>query len=177
MAIQPDFTAEVRYATQNILTLTDVSGGTDPAITKRRVTLQLANGSYLLLAGITSTNPNTSYFQWDYSVSFIDLNVLNQDYALNITSTWLNSSNVVLYTLAKEFCLQTYNPFGNLQVIKSLASNPSLINDQNWFLNKVKLTVAIDDANNAISLGSDIQSSQAAIGRGQAILNNSQFNF
>lgn len=169
MAISPNFTASVTYSTQGVLNIVDTSTGSDSAISSRRVTLQLDDGTYLTTSGTTS-NIVLARFAWSYSVSFIDLNVLDRDYAINITVEWLNSSNVVLYTKALVFDFTTYSNFGNLQVLKTLASNPPLIDDPNFFLSKIKLTVGIDDANNAISLGTDIGSSQAALDRCKFLL-------
>lgn len=169
MAITPNFTASVNFSSPRILSLVDSSTGSDNAISARRVTLQLSDGTYLTTSG-TTTNIVTARFAWSYSVSFIDLNVLDRDYAINITVEWLNSSNVVLYTKALVFDFTTYSEFGNLQILKYLASNPSLIDDANFFLNKIKLTVGIDDANNAISLGTDIGSSQSALDRCKFLL-------
>ncbi len=177
MAITPNFTASVTFASPSILSLTDSSTGSDNAISQRRVFLQQFDGSYLLLSGVSTTNPITGYFPWDYSVSFIDLDVLNRDYALNIIVQWLNSSNVVLYTKALVFDFTTYSQFGNLKYIKALASNPSLIDNPNFFNSKIQLTVAIDDADNAISLGSDIASSQAALDRAYKLIHNHKLFF
>lgn len=176
MALTPLFECAVSYANRSILKITDTSTGSDNAISARRVTLQLSDGTYLTTSG-TTTNIVTARFAWSYAVSFIDLNVLDRDYAINITVEWLNSSNVVLYTKALVFDFTTYSEFGNLQGLKTLASNPDIINDANFFLNKIKLTVGIDDANNAISLGTDIGSSQAALDRCKRLLDNKTLFF
>jgi len=169
MAISENFSVAVSYANKNVLKITDTSTGSDSSISARRITLQLSDGTYLTTSG-TTRNIVLARFAWSYSVSFIDLNVLDRDYAINITVEWLNSSNVVLYTKALVFDFTTYSNFGNLQVLKTLASNPPLIDDPNFFLSKIKLTVGIDDANNAISLGTDIGSSQAALDRCKFLL-------
>lgn len=177
MALTPNFTASVDLATATILYLEDSSTGSDGAITQRRVRLQLANGTYLLTGGQTTTNTTTGIFPWNYSVSFLDLNVLNRDYALAITVEWLNVSNTVIYTKLLEFDFTCNSSFGNLALIKNLAANPSLVLDQNWFYNKIQLTVAIDDANNAITFGSDVASSQAALDRASYLLSNQLYFF
>ena len=103
MALSENFTASVDFATQNLLHLQDVSTGSDSAVTSRRVYLTKSDGTYLVPQGTL-----TDYIVWSYSVSFIDINVLDRDYALNITVEWLNSANVALYTKVYVYDFTTY---------------------------------------------------------------------
>lgn len=167
MPIIPNFTASVNYSTNNILHLEDTSTGTDVAIAKRRVTLQKSDGTYLVTSGTTTT-----YMDWSLSFNFIDLNVLDRDYALNITVQWLNSSNTVLYTKTLLFDFTTYSELFYYSLTQYQTANPNIINDTKFYTNKLKLRTCIDEANQAISVGSDIQSSQAALNRAKFFIDN-----
>jgi len=167
MPITPNFTASVNYSTNNILHLEDTSTGSDVAINKRRVTLQKADGTNLVTSGTTTT-----YMNWSLAFSFIDLNVLDRDYALNIVVEWLNVSNVVLYTKSLEFNFTTYSELFYYNLTQYQTSNPTVVNDSKFYTNKLKLRTCIDEANQAITVGSDIQSSQAALNRAKYFLDN-----
>lgn len=172
MALNPNFTASVSFATQNLLHLEDTSTGTDVLVAKRRVYLTKSDGTFLVPTG-TSTN----YIAWDYSVSFIDINVLDRDYALDITVEWLNSANVVLYTKVYSFDFTTYSNFFHYYLTQSQASNPNIISDNNYWYNKFKLLVNIKDADNAIAYGSDIGNAQAALDKAYYLQTNQNLFF
>lgn len=176
MALTPNFTASVDFATKTYLHLEDTSTGSDGAIIYRLIRLELFDGTYLLLNGATTTNTTTAEFNWDYSVSFIDLNVLNIDYAFAIAVEWLNISGTVLYTKLLDFPINTNAQEFNLKLTKYGAS-VDLTKDYNYTLNKMRLVVGIDNSNNAISLGSDIASSQAALNDCKKLIDNPKVFF
>ena len=167
MALSENFTASVDFATQNLLHLQDVSTGSDSAVTSRRVYLTKSDGTYLVPQGTS-----TDYIVWSYSVSFIDINVLDRDYALNITVEWLNSANVALYTKVYVYDFTTYSNFFHYYLTQTQASKPNIINDNNFWYNKLKLLVNIKDADNAIAYGSDIGNAQAALDKAYGLIHN-----
>ena len=167
MALSENFTASVSFATQNLLHLVDTSTGTDSLVVSRRVYLTKADGTYLVPQGTS-----TDYITWSYSVSFIDINVLDRDYALDITVEWLNSAGVALYTKVYAFDFTTYSNFFHYYLTQTQASKPNLINDNNFWYNKLKLLVNIKDADNAIAYGSDIGNAQAALDRAYYLMTN-----
>jgi hypothetical protein len=83
MAFINSFTAEQLYATPTILRVTDTSTGSDTDINARRVYLRQANGQYLVPQGTT-----TDYIEWAIGTNYIDIDVLNVDYALEIKVQW-----------------------------------------------------------------------------------------
>lgn len=166
MALTVSFTASVNYSSPSVLTLTDTSTGTDNTITTRRVYLQKADGTYLVPTGTT-----TNYIVWDYSVSFIDIDVLDVDYALSIVIDWL-AGTTIEYTDNKLFAFTTYSEQFYYYLTQTQSSLPKIIDDSPYYSNKLKLRVNIDEAVQAIALGSDIQSSQAALDRAKYLIDN-----
>ena len=172
MPFAQNFSASVNFATPTLLSLLDTSIGTDNAIASRRIYLTKADGTYLVPQG-TSTN----FIAWSYSVSFIDIDVLDRDYALNVTVQWLNSANVVLYTKVQVFDFTIYSSFFHYYLTQTQASQPNIINDNNFWYNKLKLLVNIKDADNAIAYGSDVGNAQAALNRAYDLINNQNLFF
>jgi len=166
MAITPNFTASVNFSSPRILSLTDTSTGTDGTLTTRRVYLQKADGTYLVPTGTT-----TNYIVWNYAVSFIDIDVLDIDYALSIEIRWMAGSTEQ-YTDSKLFDFTTYSENFYYQLTQYQSSIPKLVDDSGYYLNKLKLRVCIDEANQAISLGGDVKSSQAALDRAKYLIDN-----
>lgn len=172
MPIVPLFNVSQTIGNPSIITLTDVSTGTDVAITQRRVLLQESNGNYLVPAGTT-----TSYVQWSYLEPSISINALDKDYALYITVQWLNVTNNVLYTKTTLYEFSLYNRTFSYSLVRRQASIPTIINDTNWLNNKIWLRVSLEDAVEAISLGGDISASQNCLDNATNLRINSNFYF
>lgn len=169
MPIVPNFTAVQSASDYTEITVTDTSTGSDSNITQRRLYFIQANGSYL----ITDAAINEEYFEWDYADASITIaDLIDKDYALNVKVEWLDVSNTVLYT---KTILNGYNAYENAylySLTNAQASNPTLINNANFYLNKIALRVNVDDATQAIELGGDIYSAQASYDRGTNIKDN-----
>jgi len=174
MAIIPSFTAIQSSSVLSTLTVTDTSTGTDILITQRRVYLIQANGDFL----VNSDAVNEQYFAWDYADTSIDItDILDVDYAIYVRVDWLNVSDTVLYT---ETVLNGYPGYEEnflYGLTGAQTSNPSLINNANYYLSKMTLRVQVDDATQAITQGGDIFSAQAAYNRGMYLVNNPQTFF
>ena len=78
------FTAEQLYSSPTTLRITDTSTGSDSNINARRVYLRQANGEYLVPTGTT-----TNYIEWAIGTNYIDIDVLNVDYSLEIKVEWI----------------------------------------------------------------------------------------
>ena len=89
MSFNPSFTAKQLYATPRILRVTDTSTGSDANILGRRVYLRKDDGTYLVPNGTT-----TDFIAWDIFNSFIDIDVLNIDYALEVKVDWIDDSDL-----------------------------------------------------------------------------------
>lgn len=170
MPLVPNFSATQSLGSNGLITLTDTSTGSDSGLTTRRVYIRTSNGTYLVQSGTT-----TSYELWALPLATaITLNVLSQATAASIRVDYMTNSTVTYTkTILWDFDLQLYLAGYNLT--RSALSNPSIVQDQNYYANKMKLIVDIDDSENAVSLGGDIVNAQSALDRGTYLVNNAQY--
>ena len=103
MPLTPSFTVQQNSGDPSLLLFTDTSVGSDVSVTKRRIFLLQANGTYLVPSGVT-----TDYIDWALADTTKSLDVLSADTALQITVQWLSSTNVVLYTVTTAFGFSAY---------------------------------------------------------------------
>jgi len=161
------FTASQTIGLPSIVTLTDAHVGTDVLVTQRRAFLQTAAQTYLVPSGTT-----TDYVQWALADTSISIDALPQDYALNITVQWLNVTNDVLYTKTILYDFTMYSETFYYGLTQQQTSSPNIVNDQNYYNNKMILRCSIDEANQAVTYGSDIFSSQSALDRAAFLIAN-----
>lgn len=144
----------------------DTSTGSDVAVTKKRIFLQRADGTYLVPAGTT-----TNYIET--TASALDLDVLEEDGALSITTQWLNVSSAVLYeTDPSIYCFSLYARQELFNLSKAQAANPKLMGDGEYWLNKVKFFGLVASAENAASVGADIYASQLLLDKAADLIDN-----
>lgn len=171
MALTPNFSASQTIGEPGKINLSDISTGSDAAIVSRRVYIEDANGDYLVETGTT-----TDYEVWDYADSSITLDVLTQDTAANITVQWLSVSGIVLYTktILYEFSLNGDQFLLNLTLaqISSNINSAGLSYNNTFYLNKMKVYVALNDAANAVEIGNNIAAAQAALNRSTDLISN-----
>lgn len=172
MPIVPLFTASQTIGQAAIITLNDTSTGSDAAITSRAVFLQKQDGTYLVPAGTL-----TNYIVWPYANPTISINALLADMALVITVNWLNVSGTVLYTKSNLYVFTLYEEQFDYTLISTQVADQNKVNDTYYYMNRIKLRIAINDAKNAVSLASSITDSQAACDRGMYLVNNSSLFF
>ncbi len=165
------FAASQTIGFPNIITLTDQHVGTDAAVTGRKVYLTTAAGTYLVPSGTS-----TDYVLWAIANSSINLDVLTTDMALNIRVDWIDVSNNVLYTKTILFDFTMYSETFYYGLTQNQTSYPNIVDDTNYYNNKMKLRCSIDEANNSVTYGSDIYSSQSALDRAAYLIAN-QNNF
>lgn len=169
MALTPNFsTAQIIGLPQNIV-FVDESTGSDVAITERRILLQQYNGDYLVPSGTL-----TNYIVWPLGVSssIMIQDVLPVDMALNITVLWVNISGTTLYSKTELTVFTMYEEMFDDQLITAQQADPLIVNNTNYYLNRIKLRVAINDAKNSILLMSSIVNSQQACNRGTYLIDN-----
>lgn len=173
--LTPNFTAQQSSTDYTVVTVNDTSTGSDVLVTQRRVYFTLANAAYLT----TSAANSAGYFPWAYAATSLTVNdLLDKDYALNILVQWLNVSNTVLYSKTIIYGFDSYEEafLAQLTCAQS-SSNPALINNQNYWLNKITLRTQVDDAAQAIEQGNNILAAQAAYNRGTYIVAHPQLFF
>lgn len=146
-------------------TINDTSTGTDSNLTGRTIFLYQADGT--LLTGGTINWPLTSG-------NSITLNVLTQDYCLNIVVTWQSSSP--LPPPSSYSASGLFNFVGNSrsfedQQIGAIQSNPNILKDTNFYYYLGVLQTEIDNSIEAASTGQQL-SAQAALNRIQNLIVN-----
>lgn len=164
MAITVAFsTNQVVGAPQNIV-LVDQSTGTDVTAVSRRVYLVNAAGEYLTESGTSST---VAYTEWPLADgSTLTLDVLSMDMALNVTLSYVTVSGAVANgaTDTKLCGFTLYNESFYYTLTEAQASQntppPTIIQDNNYYMNKMILRTNIDSGNQAISLAEDIGNGQ-----------------
>lgn len=155
MAFTADFS--VTQNSEGTITLEDTSTGSDATITSRTISLFKYDGSLL----------NSTTYDWpiaDTSITLTD--VLDKDYALNIQVDWNAPSPdpANTYTVTKLYCFYWYA----MLFLVSLASEKqarynTISADSNFMLNKFKVYTFILDAQNAVSLASNIFLAQMSL--------------
>lgn len=169
MPLVPNFTASQTIGLPSIISLVDTSTGSDVLITSRRVALIDSQGNYITAAG-TFTTP--TYTTWAYASSSTSIDCLTTDMALLITVDWLNVGGSVLYTKTTLYDFTMYSETFYYGLTQNQTSSPNIVNDTNYYNNKMILRCNIDEANNAVTYGSDIVSSQAALDRAAYLIAN-----
>ncbi len=175
MPLTPSFSVSQTVGNPSVIVITDTSTGSDLAVTSRRVTLVNYEGDNVVPNGVTTT-----YIPWSLTSPTIAINCLTQDSALQVTVQWLNVSNTVLYTSTSLEGFTLYNEtfYYSLTQAQAMVSNPSfIIQDTNYFNNKMKLRLFIDSGNQAISLGNDISSAQVCYDAATYLVSNQQNYF
>lgn len=127
-------------------TITDASTGSDPNLTGRRVYLFLSDGTTL-----TPEGSSTDYIDWPLvaGATLTLTGILSRDYSLNIQVQWLSSSPL---PSPSTYIFSELNTFTENSMLfeygltQMQAGNPLLIEDNNWFANRIKLSVFVNDA-------------------------------
>jgi len=174
MPLTPNFSCSQTVGLPNKINFTDSSTGVDAAVTKRRIYIQTNLGTYLVESG----NSN-EYSDWDDfpATTTITLDVLTQMQAVNITVEWLNVSNSVLYNKTLQYGFILYGRTASYGFVQLMTANPMLINDNNFWDSKQKLSELIDSGNQAIEEASDIYNAQRCYDAATDLIDNSQYYF
>lgn len=173
MSFVPNFTTSQTLGVPNSINFIDTSTGADAAIASRRIVILTANGTYLVQSGTTTT-----YEVWALPLSTgITLNVLTQDTAPSITVQYLDVSNNILYSVTIPYSFTLNSETFYYTLTQKQQSNPTIVQDVNYYTNKMILRVSIDEANQAISFAGDIFSAQAALNRATDMVNHQQDYF
>ena len=175
MAFVPSATAQSISGTPSDVLFSDNSTGSDVLITSRRITITDADGNFIVELGTT-----TDYELWPLPlIDTIQLSLFpTKDYAVKIYFEWLNVSNVAIYDYTIEATSFTqYNESFDYGLSKRVASNPLLMNDNNFWLHKQQLRTYIDSGNQAILRYSDLYVSQQLYDAATELRLTSQYSF
>lgn len=155
MSYVQNFSIAANITTPSKFTLTDTSVGSDVLITGRVVYVQTNDGTYLKPTGNSGNGIN-----WTLpSGASITIDCMDKDYALNITVIWVGGSTI-LYTKVILAEFNSYARTYRYKLLKASASNPNLLDSSNFFTVFSNITVFIDGANEAVTLGNDITLAQ-----------------
>lgn len=172
MPLVPLFNPSQPLGSPEIVTLEDVSTGSDAAIVSRRVYFRLANGSYLAPDGV-----ETDYVAWDLADLTKDFDILTVDKAIDVTVQWLNSSGVALYTKTTLCLFTQYTKQFLYNLTQGQTGNPVLVNDGEYKIKKFELLAEIEYALNAVEMAGDVYGAQACLDRAQTIIDNAEYYF
>ena len=165
-------TAESVAGTPSDILFTDLSPD-DGSVVVRRLYVSDKDGNFLVEEG-----SDLEYSVWDYADETIQLDLLSKDFGLKIVCQWLDTNDAIVadYTI-DAIGFTEYNETFDYQTTQLLSSNPLLINDNNFWGNKVKLRTFIDAGNNAITRDSDLSNAQLCYDEGTTLRLQSQYFF
>jgi hypothetical protein len=151
MSFIPNFSSSQSAGDLSIATFTDTS--TDfTGITGRLIYLRKCDGNYLVPDGVTA-----DYVYWPVVAGTgdtIEIDALDKDYCLDITVVYYNGST----ESTSKTILTLFTGYGDLflrQLTQALAANKTNIDKPNFWVNKNKLRVLLDDAAQAVSFLND----------------------
>lgn len=172
MSFTQDFSVVQVVGYPSKIVITDTSTGSDGSIASRRVYLKKADGTFLVPSGTA-----TQYIVWDYADASITIDALDKDYCLLITVEWLDSGGGQLYAKTALQGETLYNETFSYYLSQMVASNPYLMNDNDYFINMSALRTCIDAGNNAISIGADQMTAQLCYDNATALRISSQYYY
>jgi len=154
MAFVPSFTTSQPAGVLTSCVITDTSTG-DPGITGRILRFRKYDGTYLVPTGYT-----TDYIAWPIGSNPLTItDLLDIDYCVDITCSYyigstLNTTKTILTLFTG------YTDIFLRKLTQALAANKVTITNANFWYNKNKLRVLLDDASQAVSLLNDQTISQ-----------------
>lgn len=141
----PNFSTTQPSGALTSFVITDTSASPDLTVTGRLITIRKIDGSYLVPSGSAVT-----YIFWAAANSSMTVsNILDKDYCVEITVTWYIGSTVG-YTKTIITLFIGYTDLFLRQLTQALSVNKMIISQYNFWLNKNKLRVLLDDAEQAV---------------------------
>lgn len=162
MAITVSFDTSQTIGDATSINISDTSTGSDVSATGRRIYLQNSLGQYVTEDGVTDA---VAYTNWPIADgNSLTLTVLENATALNITLMYVDNSGVSVaqttelagFTLYAE---QFYYSLTQAQAQQSTPP-PTILQDSQYYTQKMMLRVNIDSGNQAVAYGGDIVSAQ-----------------
>lgn len=173
MALTVNFTSSESLSSNNLVTFTDTSTGTDLTITTRRIYIRLANGNWLTTAGESTTS---AYESWSYSLATIQLDLLSRSTTANVTVEWYAGASLVYTkTILMEWDLYDYVFLFGL--LSAQTSFPAVNDNQGYWPNSFAMITNLFQSESAVTNMDDLYSSQAALDRNQYFIDNQSMFF
>jgi hypothetical protein len=113
----------------NQITFTDTSVGSDPNITDRQIRPYDSAGNVVLPAGNT-----LGYIDWPVGTNPLTVDLLPKDLGLVITVNWVSSAPIggSTYSATILYAFTGYSDAFMYQLVENVSANPNLRNDANW---------------------------------------------
>lgn len=168
MPFVPNFSYSQSAGDLSVGTLTDTSTGYT-GITGRIVRFVKYGGTYLVPTGVT-----VNYIAWPYVAGTgdtLDFDMLDKDYCLDITVYYYAGST----ESTSKTILSLFTGYGDLflrQLTQALGANRTTITAQNFWVNKNKLRVLLDDAAQAVGLLNDQTAAQLCLDEAKKLSDN-----
>lgn len=175
MALTVNFTAEQTPGSPGDILFTDTSSGSDGTITQRRIYIQKASGSYIVRSGTTTQYEVWSGFPGTTTITLED--ILDKDYGCRVVVQWLTAGGVVVYDKTKYYGFNCYNEDFDYEKTGDISANAELINDTDFWGNKLKLRNFISSGDKAIQRASDISNCQLCYDKATEIREKAQYLF
>lgn len=164
MALSVSFSVSQTLGLPQNINLVDTTTGSDVTAVARRLYFVNAQGQYL--TEDYTVSDSEAYISWPLvdGNSVTLTSILSVDSALNITLKYVNVSGVMVAEDTSLEGFTMYNETFYYSLTQDQAQQnmppPVIIQDSNYFMNKMILRVNIDSGNNAILYGDDIASAQ-----------------
>jgi hypothetical protein len=168
MPFVPDFDSTQAAGDLSVATYEDTSTGFT-GVTGRLLYQRKFDGDYLVPNGTT-----TDYVAWPVVAGTgdeLEVDDLDKDYCLDVTVTYLNGSSTAT-TKTKLTLFTGYSDLFLRQLTQALAANKISITAQNFYYNKMKLRVLVDDAEQAVSLLNDQTIAQNCLDEAKKLTDN-----
>lgn len=168
MAFVPDFSTDQNAGDLSVAIYTDTSTGYS-GTTGRLLYQRKYDGNYLVPSGVTVT-----YTYWPYQLGtgdVLDIDCLDKDYCLDVTVVYYSGSSIQ----TSKTKLVLFTGYGDLflrQLTQYLAANRISITNKNFWYNKNKLRVLLDDAAQAVSLLNDQTIAQFCLDEAKKLVDN-----
>lgn len=179
MSLSVSFTTSQTAGLPSQINVVDTTTGSDVTATQRRLYLVTATGQWLTEDGLSDSS---AYINWPIANgTSLTIDVLDSDMALDITLAYLNVSNAIVASDTDLRGFTLYNETFYYSLTQAQASQnqppPMIIQDSNYYLNKLTLRTEIDSGNNAITYGADIMSAQNCYDRATYMVSNQDLFF
>lgn len=170
MAFVPNFSSSQSAGSLTTATFTDTSTGYS-GTTGRLFYMRKYDGSYLVPSGVT-----VNYTYWPYQSGTGDelsINALDKDYCLDCTAVYYSGST----TQTSKTILTLFTGYADLflrQLTQALSAGRVQITNKNFWYNKNKLRVLLDDAAQAVALLNDQTIAQFCLNEAKKLIDNPQ---
>lgn len=170
----PNFTATQSISSNNLITFTDTSVGSDVGLTSRRIYCRLANGNWLTTGGVESTTE--AYTAWAIGDTSTTIDLLVQSTVSNVRVDWMTGS-AATYTKTILTIWDLYDYVFLFSQLSTQTSSPARTDTQGYWPNSFQMVTNLFQAESAVTYMDDLYSSAGALARNLNFINNENIYF